>query len=116
MTNAKGDDMMTTETERRASIGRRASDLQREEEIAMLRTELEMLMSEREHLLRTVGAAAMFVAKLDTHVLPESTYEAADILAGTINTLPEESLRDAVESVRKTFGETLGEGVDARER
>ena len=78
----------------------------------MLRAELEMLMSERERLLRTVGAAAMFVAKLDTHVLPESTYAAADILAGTINTLPEESLRDAVEIVRKAFGETLGEPAE----
>ena len=50
----------------------------------------------------------MFVAKLDTHVLPESTYEAADILAGVINTLPEETLKDAVDSVRVSFGETLG--------
>jgi hypothetical protein len=75
----------------------------------MLRTEIEMLMAEREHLLRTTGAAAMFVAKLDSHSLPESTYEAADILAGAINSLPEETLRDAVDLVRETFGETLGE-------
>lgn len=95
--------------ERRLHPGRRASDLQREEELAMLRAEIEMLIAEREHLLRTAGAAAMFVAKLDTHVLPESTYEAADILAGTINTLPEETLKDAVEIVRNTYGETLGE-------
>jgi hypothetical protein len=98
------------ETERRtSSIGRRASDIQREQEISMLRSELEMLMAEREHLLRTTGAAAMFVAKLDSHVLPENTYEAADILAGAINALPEETLRDAVEIVRDTWGETLGE-------
>ncbi len=100
---------MMTETERRQSIGRRESDLQRERELAMLRVEIEMLMSEREHLLRTTGAAAMFVAKLDTHVLPENTYEAADILAGAINQLPEETLRDAVESVRQEWGETLGD-------
>lgn len=75
----------------------------------MLRTELEMLMAEREHLLRATGAAAMFIAKLDSQVLPENTYEAADILAGAINTLPEETLRDAVEVVRETYGETLGE-------
>lgn len=95
--------------ERRLHPGRRASDLQREEELAMLRAEIEMLIAERENLLRTAGAAAMFVAKLDTHVLPESTYEAADILAGTINALPEETLKDAVEIVRTTYGETLGE-------
>jgi hypothetical protein len=99
------------QTERRGStsIGRRESDRQREQELSMLRTEIEMLMAEREHLLRTTGAAAMFVAKLDSHTLPENTYEAADILAGAINALPEETLRDAVDLVRETFGETLGE-------
>ena len=101
---------MMTDTERRQSIGRRESDLQRERELAMLRAEIEMLMSERDHLLRTTGAAAMFVAKLDTHVLPENTYEAADILAGAINQLPEETLRDAVDSVRAEWGEPLDEG------
>jgi hypothetical protein len=104
---------MMTDTERRQTIGRRASDLQREEELAMLRAEIEMLMSERDHLLRTTGAAAMFVAKLDTHVLPENTYEAADILAGAINQLPEETLRDAVDSVRAEWGDTP-EGGEAR--
>ena len=73
----------------------------------MLRTELEMLMAEREHLLRTTGAAAMFVAKLDSHVLPETTYEAADMLAGSLNALSEETLRDAVELVRQQLGESL---------
>jgi len=75
----------------------------------MLRAEIEMLINERDHLLRTAGAAAMFVAKLDTNVLPESTYEAADILAAVINALPEETLRDAVEHAREELGETLGE-------
>ena len=100
---------MMTGTERRQTPGRRASDFQREQELAMLRAEIEILMNEREHLLRTTWAAAMFVAKLDTHVLPENTYGAADILAGAINQLPEETLRDAVERVRDEWGETLGE-------
>ena len=99
--------MMQTQ-ERRLNPGRRVEDFKREEELAMLRSDIEMLMAEREHLLRTAGAAAMFVAKLDTHALPENTYEAADILAGVINSLPEETLKDAVDSVRVTFGETLG--------
>jgi len=98
------------ETERRINPGRRAIDMQREQEVAMLRAEIEMLMLEREHLLRTAGAAAMFVAKLDSQVLPESTYAAADILAGSLNNLAEETLRDAVDMVRQTYGETLGEG------
>jgi hypothetical protein len=104
---------MMTETERRQTIGRRASDIQREEELAMLRAEIEMLMSERDELLRTTGAAAMFVAKLDKHVLPENTYEAADILAGAINQLPEETLRDALESVRAEWDDTP-EGGEVR--
>lgn len=99
--------MLQTE-ERRVARGRRVEDFKREQELSMLRSEIEILMLEREHLLRTAGAAALFVAKLDSQVLPESTYEAADILAGVINTLPEETLKDAVDSVRTTYGETLG--------
>ena len=102
------------QSERRINPGRRAIDMQREQELAMLRAEIEILMVEREHLLRTAGAAAMFVAKLDSHVLPESTYEAADILANSLNDLPEETLRDAVETVRKTDGETLGEALASK--
>ena len=94
-------------SERRNTTGRRTSDIQREQENAMLRTEIEMLMAERERLLRTTGAAAMFVAKLDSHVLPEATYAAADILAVSLNALSEETLRDAVELVRQQLGESL---------
>ena len=47
-------------------------------------------------------------AKLDSQALPESAYAAADILATTINRLPEETLRDAIELVREQLGETLG--------
>lgn len=103
---------MMTDAERRQNPGRRAADLQREQELAMLRAEIEILMNEREHLLRTTGAAALFVAKLPTHVLPESTLEAADILAGAINNLPEETMRDAVERVREDWGSTLGGNVE----
>ena len=100
--------MIQTE-ERRVHTGRRASDLQREQELSMLRAELEMLMAEREHLLRTAGAAAMFVAKMDDHVdvLPKDSYDAAFFVARAVNTLPEETLNDALESVRATYGETL---------
>jgi len=78
-----------------------------EQEVGMLRAEIEMLMSERHALLRTTGAAAIFVAKLDSHALPESTYEAADILAAALNELSEETLRDAIELIRKEAGETV---------
>ena len=48
------------------------------------------------------GAAAVFVANLDSESLPESTYAVADILAHTLNELPEDTLRDALELIRPT--------------
>jgi len=78
-----------------------------EQEVGMLRAEIEMLMNERHMLLRTTGAAAIFVAKLDSHALPESTYEAADILAAALNDVPEETLADAIELIRKEAGESV---------
>lgn len=88
------------------------SESSHEQEVAMLRAELEMLMAERQALLRSTGAAAVFVAKLDSHALPESTYAAADILAEALNGLPEETLRDAIELVRRESGESLSVPAD----
>jgi len=68
-----------------------------QQEVAMLRGELEMLMVERDRLLRAAGAAAMFIAKLDTKTLPTNSYLEADVLAATINALPEETLVDALD-------------------
>ena len=68
-------------------------------EINMLRTELELLMRERQSLLRVAGAAAGLIAEMDSHDLPISTVEAADILATTINGLTEETLQDALNAV-----------------
>jgi hypothetical protein len=99
---------MTQDSERRTDHrGRRQSDIQREQELEMLRSEIELLMAERANLLRSTGAAAIFVAKLDSHTLPESTYEAAEILSTIINGLPEETLGDALELVRVQLGESL---------
>lgn len=86
-------------------------EFQHTEEVRLLRAEIEMLMNERESLLRTAGAAAVFVAKLDSSVLPEETYAAADVLAHALNELAEESLRDALELVRPEF--ETGEDVAA---
>ncbi|MDP3483116.1 MAG: hypothetical protein Q8S05_07405 [Sulfuricella sp.] len=72
----------------------------KDQEIAMLRAELEMLMGERQTLLRITGAAAAFVAELDADVLPEETLEAAEMLAEYINAAPEETVRDALEIVK----------------
>ncbi|NOT14000.1 MAG: hypothetical protein HOP21_00215 [Methylotenera sp.] len=68
-------------------------------EINMLRTELELLMRERLSLLKVAGVAAGLVAELDSHNLPISAVEAADLLATTINQLSEETLQDALSAV-----------------
>jgi len=88
------------------------SDSEHNPEVAILRAEVETLSNERESLLRAAGAAAVFVAKLDSHALPESTYEAADVLAGALNALPEETLRAAIELIRKEAGCNLSDGSD----
>jgi len=69
----------------------------------MLRSELELLMKERETLLIIAGAAAGLIAELNTHDLPVRTVEAADLLATTINKLPEETLQDALSSVHASI-------------
>ncbi len=68
-------------------------------EVALLRQELEMLMRERDALLRVAGAAAGFVANLEEARLPQFSYEAADLLGHAINGLAEETLQDALLSV-----------------
>lgn len=70
------------------------------EEIAMLRSELEMLMKERKALLCIAGSAAVFIAELDPEVLPVETYEAAELLAEYLNEASEETMRDALDVVK----------------
>jgi len=71
----------------------------RDNEITMLRRELEMLMSERQSILRVVGAAAALIACLDSKRLPIGAIEAADVVATSINCLSEETLQDALHAV-----------------
>jgi hypothetical protein len=77
----------------------------KEDEIRLLRGEIEMLMNERLQLLQVTGAAAVFVANLDTDSLPDEadTIDAAEMLAEQLNGLSEETLKDALESVRAEF-------------
>lgn len=74
----------------------------KEEEVRLLREEIELLMNERRQLLQVTGAAAVFVANLDTDSLPDEldTIDAAEMLAEQLNSLSEETLKDALESVR----------------
>lgn len=74
----------------------------KEDEVRLLRSEIEMLMNERLQLLQVTGAAAVFVANLDTDTLPDDadTIDAAEMLAEQLNGLSEETLKDALDSVR----------------
>jgi hypothetical protein len=72
----------------------------RDQEIKMLRRELEMLMGERQTLLRVVGASAALIASLDSKRLPVGAVESADQVATSINALSEETLQDALTAVR----------------
>ena len=83
----------------------------RDQEIIMLRRELELLMGERQILLRIAGASAALIACLDSQRLPVGAVESADLVATSINELPEETLQDALDSVRAEIeNEDVGEG------
>lgn len=70
------------------------------QEIELLSQEIEMLMAERTRLLKVVGAAAVLVANMDARNLPDGAVNAAEMLSETLNALPEETLKDALESVK----------------
>ena len=78
---------------------------QREQEIALLRNELEMLMYERQAILRVVGSATALIASLDSKRLPVGAVEAADVVATSINCLSEETLQDALAAVHAEIEE-----------
>lgn len=69
------------------------------QETTLLRAEIELLMKERQALLKVSGAAASLIAELHSNDLPDTAVEAAELLAGSINNLPEETLQDALKAV-----------------
>ncbi|MCB1935587.1 MAG: hypothetical protein KDF59_06570 [Nitrosomonas sp.] len=72
----------------------------KEQEVSMLRSEIEMLINERQSLLKTVGAAARFVENLDSSILPKEACKTAKMLSKSLNQLNDETLRDALEKVK----------------
>ena len=74
------------------------------QDTSMLREEIEMLMQERTRLLKVVGAAAVLVANTDPESLRDEAMDAAEMLSETLNALPEETLRDALEAVQAKAG------------
>ncbi|MCU0840815.1 MAG: hypothetical protein MUC79_03725 [Thiobacillaceae bacterium] len=73
-----------------------------DQEVTLLRKEVELMMAERQRLLQVAGAAAVLVANLDTDTLPEDqdTIDAAEVLAEMLNALPDETLKDALDAVQ----------------
>ena len=72
-----------------------------EDELRLLREEVEMLMSERRQLLQVTGAAAVFVANLDTDSLPDEldTIDAAEMLAEQLN-VTRQTVRELLQRLR----------------
>ena len=68
----------------------------------MLGKELDLLMLERTRLLRVAGAAAQFVALMESRKLPESVATEADLLAESVNALTEDTLRDALAAITRS--------------
>jgi hypothetical protein len=67
----------------------------------MLSKEIEILMAERAKLLKVAGAAAQFVAVMESRNLPEKVATEAEILAESVNALPEDTLKDALVSITR---------------
>lgn len=73
------------------------------QETELLRQEIELLMNERVRLLKVVGAAAVLVANTEAGKLPKGAMDAAEMLSEMLNTLSEETLKDALDSVHAEF-------------
>jgi hypothetical protein len=69
------------------------------QEVDLLSQEVEMLMQERLRLLRVVGAAAVLVSNTEADSLPAEAVNPAEVLSELLNALPEETLKDALDSV-----------------
>ena len=67
----------------------------------MLSKEVDILMAERARLLRVAGAAAQFVALMEGRSLPQSVATEAEILAESVNALPEDTLKDALAAITR---------------
>ncbi len=67
----------------------------------MLSKEIDLLMAERSHLLRVAGAAAQFVALMESRSLPASVATEAELLGESVNALPEDTLRDALSAITR---------------
>lgn len=68
------------------------------QEIQLIREEIEMLMQERANLLKVAGAAAALIAHSSVQTLPDEVLQDAEALSVALNSLREETLKDALEA------------------
>ena len=71
----------------------------RDQEIALLRREVEMLMGERQAKLRVAGASAVLIPSLESKELAVGALVGAEMVATSLNDLSEETLQDALAAV-----------------
>jgi hypothetical protein len=64
---------------------------------SLLATEIELIIRERERLLRAAGAAATLFSRLDIRDFPNEARESVRRLGAVLDALPEETLTDAIE-------------------
>lgn len=70
-------------------------------ETLMLTNEIEILMADRQKLLYLAGAAAKFVEKVSIEKLPLSLVPLAEAMAEGVNALSEETLREALQTLKQ---------------
>lgn len=70
------------------------------QEVDLLRQEIELLMVERSRLLKIAGSAALLVSSIKAENLPSEAVISADVLSESLNNLPEDTLKEALELAR----------------
>ncbi len=71
------------------------------QEVELLSEEVEMLMQERAMLLEVVGAAAMLISHATAQNLPGEVVDSAEKLSCALNSLREDTLKDALDAVQE---------------
>jgi hypothetical protein len=81
------------------SIARGAAKKRRGATRTWLGAEVELIIRERERLLRTAGAAAALITKVNLADFPQDARESVRRLGTMLGALPEETLTDAFEQL-----------------
>lgn len=81
------------------SIARGAAKKRRGTTRTWLGAEVELIIRERERLLRTAGAAAVLISKVNLMDFPQDARDSARRLGVVLGALPEETLSDAFEQL-----------------